>query len=101
MKDIIGMQNCLPSHSFLSDRLPKSSQNFSKNVVIFTLPSKDLVCLNIFICRASELQNTIWSSITNTCIRSWNSIAQVLDSLSKLQVFEIKEMLFNHLIDNY
>ena len=53
--------------------------------MIFTLPQQDLVCL-IFFNVALQKYKTRLTSISNTCIRSWNSVTQSLDSQSKLQI---------------
>ena len=101
MKDIVDMQNCLLSHSFLNDRLPKSFENFfQKCSDIHSTPTRSSKSEYFYMSRFKSTKYGM-NSITNTCIRSWNSLTQVLDSPSKLQIGEIKERLFNHYIDNY
>ena len=101
MKDIVDMQNCLLSHSFLNDRLPKSFENFfQKCSDIHSTPTRSSTSEYFYMSRFKSTKYGM-NSITNTCIRSWNSLTQVLDSPSKLQIGEIKERLFNHYIDNY
>ena len=87
LKDIVDMQNCLLSHSFPNDELPKSFLNFfSKNVVILTIPRQDLVCLNLFICPTSEVQNTVWTPLLTLAFALGIVLHKFLDSPSKLHI---------------
>ena len=91
----------LLSHSFLNDELPKSfAILFQKCSDIHSKPTRSSMSEFFYMPR---FRNTKYgmNSITNTCIRSWNKLTQVLDSPSKLQTGEINERLFNHYIDNY
>ena len=101
IRDIVDMQRCLLRHSFLKDELPKSCEIiFKKCSDIYSSPTKSSMSEFFYMLCFRSTKDGM-NSISNTCIHTWNSLTQVTDSPSKLQIDEIKERLFNHYIDNY
>lgn len=45
---IVEMQNCLFVHSFIEEKLPKSFENFFKNLVMFTLKPQVPEAMNVY-----------------------------------------------------
>ena len=101
MRDLVEMQNCLLSYSFLKGNLPEPFEHFfQKCSDIHRIPTR----LNNSECLYMSRSRSVTygtNSITNNCIRSWNNLAQILESPSTLPLSEIKSRMFNYYIESY
>ena len=101
MKDIVDMQNCLLSHSFLNDRLPKSFENFfQKCSDIHSTPTRSCTSECFYMSRFKSTKYGM-NSITNAAIHSWNKLTEVVDKPSSLSINEVKTIMSNNYLANY
>ena len=91
MRDIVDIQNCLLSHSFLNNNLPKSFEIFSpKCSDIHSTPTRSSMPEYSYMSHFRGAKYGV-NSNTDICICSWSSGTQAPDSPSKFQIGEIKE----------
>ena len=101
MRDLVEMQNCLLSYSFLKGNLPESFEHFfQKCSEIHSIPTRLNNSECLYMSRVRSVTYGM-NSITNNCIRSWNNLAQILESPSTLPLSEIKSRMFNYYIESY
>ena len=94
------MQNCQLSHSFLNNNYQNLWKLFPKCSDIHSTPTRSSMSEFFHMQRFRSTKYGM-NSINNTCIFSWNSLTQDIDSPTKLQIGEMRERLFKHYIDNY
>ena len=101
MRDLVEMQNCLLSYSFLKGNLPESFEHFfQKCSDIHNIPTRLNNSECLYMSRVRSVTYGM-NSVTNNCIRSWNNLAQILESPSTLPLSEIKSRFFKYYIESY
>ena len=98
IKDIVNTQNCVLVHSFLKGKLPKSFENFFQkcseiHINPTRLSSSESLCMKPFKSVKYGL-----NSITNLCIRSWNTLTEILDKPSTHPISKVKQIMLGHCI---
>ena len=90
MRDLVEMQNCLHSYSFLKGNLSEPSQQFFQICCgIHRTPTRPINSECLYMPQVRSITYSM-NSITNNSIHSWNNFAQILESPSTLPLSEIK-----------
>ena len=89
------------SGSFLKGNLPESFEHFfQKCSDIHSIPTRLNNSECLYMSRVRSVTYGM-NSVTNNCIRSWNNLAQILESPSTLPLSEIKSRFFKYYIESY
>ena len=101
IKDIVEIQNCLLSYSFLKGKLPKSFDNFFLRCSdIHSNPTRFSRSECLYMPRFKSVKYGL-NSITNICVNSWNKLTEIFESPSQLSLSDLKSKMFNQYISNY
>ena len=101
IKDIVEIQNCLLSYSFLKEKLPKYFDNFLQRCIdIQPNQSRFNRSECLYMPRFKSVKYGL-NCITNVCVNSWNKLTEIFESPSTLSLSELKSKMFNHYISNY
>ena len=101
IKDIVEIQNCLLSYSFLKGKLPKSFDNFLQRCSdIHSNLTRFSRSESLYMPRFKSVKYGL-NCITNVCVNSWNKLTEIFESPSTLSLSELKSKMFNHYISNY
>ena len=101
IKDIVEIQNCLLSYSFLKGKLPKSFDNFLQRCSdIHSNSTRFSRSECLYMPRFKSVKYGL-NCITNVCVNSWNKLTEMFESPSTLSLSDLKSKMFNHYISNY
>ena len=101
VQDIVELQNCLLSHSFLNGKLPSSFETFFQRCSdVHNAPTRFSKSECFYMPRVKSVKYGM-NSITSACIHSWNTTTKILESPSSLSLSEVKKYMSNHYINSY
>ena len=101
ISDIVELQNCLLSHSFLNGKLPSSFETFFQRCSdVHNAPTRFSKSECFYMPRVKSVKYGM-NSITSACIHSWNTTTKILESPSSLSLSEVKKYMSNHYINSY
>ena len=93
IKDIVEIQNCLLSYSFLKGKLPKSFDNFLQRCSdIHSNPTRFSRSESLYMPRFKSVKYGL-NCITNVCVNSWNKLTEML-----IEMFESHSTQSQHQI---
>ena len=101
IKDIVNTQNCVLVHSFLKGKLPKSFENFFQKCSEIHINPTRLSSSESLYMKPFKSVKYGMNSITNLCIRSWNTLTEILDKPSTHPISKVKQVMLDHCIANY
>ena len=101
MNDLVDIQNCVLSHSFINETLPESFKNFfemCEDIYDFETRSSESHC--IWIPRVNTSTYGL-NSTAHHCILTWNKFAHIFDNLHLYSRAELVELLQTYFINTY
>ena len=93
ISDIVELQNCLLSHSFLNGKLPSSFETFFQRCSdVHNAPTRFSKSECFYMPRVKSVKYGM-NSITSACIHSWNNTTKILESPSSLSLSKVKKYI--------